>query len=180
MPHLERPVLTMALIGKLDDCKTVIEYLDDRQYQIIERYQACDHKSHSAVGAHMRHVVEFIQTLLDAQKAEAVDYDMRARDKNIETDRAYALKTIETLQVRLADITEADLTKPLAVHEAVHVEHDIDPQVSSLGRELVFVIAHTEHHFALIGAQCDALGVVLPDNFGKAISTLRHEISLGA
>lgn len=176
--NMKFPVLIEALIGKLNDCKIVIECLDNNQYVITTPYKAAQHKTHSAIGQHMRHVIEFVQTLLNAHGAEVVDYDARQRDTRIETDRAYAVEVINTLQERLKELTEQDLVLPIKSVEAVHVQYNIEAQASSFGREILFVIAHTEHHFALIGGQCDALGVVLPDNFGKAISTLRYELSL--
>lgn len=165
-------------MGKLDDCKTAIDCLNDDQYCITTPYQAAPHKTHSAIGQHMRHVIEFVQTLLKAQGTGLVNYDARERDGRIETDRAYAKSVINDLKHKLRTMTSEDLETPIKAVEAVHVEYDIEPQGSTFGRELLFVIAHTEHHFALIGGQCDALGVVLPNNFGKAISTLRHELSL--
>lgn len=176
--NTKTPVLIDALLGKLEDCKTVISCLNDDQYVITMPYQAAPHKTHSAIGQHIRHVIEFVQTLLNAQDEEVVNYDARQRDTKIETDRAYAVDVINMLQESLNTLTDQDLNKPIKSMEAVHVQYNIEAQASSLGREILFVIAHTEHHFALIGGQCDALGVVLPDNFGKAISTLRHELSL--
>lgn len=175
---IKTPVLIDALFGKLEDCKTVINCLVDEQYQITTPYQAAPHKTHSSIGQHMRHVIEFVQTLLKAQGTGLVNYDARQRDGRIETDREYAKAAINELKKNLETITSQDLEVPIKSIEAVHVQYDIEPLDTSFGREILFVIAHTEHHFALIGGQCDALGVVLPDNFGKAISTLRHELSL--
>jgi len=161
-----KPVLIEAILGKLDDC------------MIATSYQAALHKTHSSIGQHMRHTIEFIQTLLKTKDKSFVNYDERQRDGRIETDRDYAKNIINDLKAELQNITSDELEMPMKSIEAVHVQYDVEPTQSSFGRELLFVIAHTEHHFALIGAQCDALGVVLPDNFGKAISTLRHELSL--
>jgi hypothetical protein len=48
---------------------------------------------------------------------------------------------------------------------------------SSVGRELQYLVAHTVHHFALMAVALRTCGHRLPDEFGVAPSTLRHEES---
>jgi len=45
---------------------------------------------------------------------------------------------------------------------------------SSMGRELQFLLGHTVHHSALIVMIIDGIGLSIPDGFGIAPSTLRH------
>ena len=45
---------------------------------------------------------------------------------------------------------------------------------STLGRELVYVIAHGIHHYALITVMARLQGAELPPEFGVAPSTVRH------
>jgi uncharacterized damage-inducible protein DinB len=45
---------------------------------------------------------------------------------------------------------------------------------TSIGRELAYVLSHTIHHNAIIGAMVKTLGGALPQRFGYAPSTIRH------
>lgn len=170
------PIIVQALMGKLDDCITMIDCIPDAGYILTVPYKASPDKTHSSIGQHTRHIIEFVETFLTQKESGNVNYDARERNSTVETNRDTAKKAIRTVQDSLTKIKSDDLFMPMNVHEAVHVQFDIKPQASSLGREILFVISHTEHHFALISSQCDALGIALPNHFGKAISTLRHEL----
>lgn len=172
-----QPVLIQALIGKLDDCAAMIDCVSDADYIISVPYKSSPRKTHSSIGQHTRHIIEFVEALLRQRETNIINYDMRERNQSIETDRDVAKDAILKAQDLLMQIKESDLGAAVTAHEAVHVQFDIEAQGSTLGREILFAISHTEHHFALIGGQCDHLGVALPGHFGKAISTLRHELS---
>src|SRR5437667_441272 len=45
---------------------------------------------------------------------------------------------------------------------------------STVGRELMYAVAHTIHHYALIAVMCGLIDVPVPDGFGVAPSTLRY------
>ncbi|MEP0552783.1 MAG: hypothetical protein ABJE29_00430, partial [Balneola sp.] len=47
--------------------------------------------------------------------------------------------------------------------------------VSSIRRELQFLVSHTVHHYALIGLILKTMDVEVPEDFGVAPSTLKHE-----
>ncbi len=172
-----QPVILQALIGKLNDCIAMIDCVPDADYIITVPYKFSLHKTHSSIGQHTRHIIEFVENLIRQHGSGAINYDARERNQLIETNRDIAKEVIRKAQNSLEGIEENDLKLPVSVHEAVHVQFDIAPQESTLGREILFAISHTEHHFALISGQCDHLGIALPDHFGKAISTLRHELS---
>src|SRR5689334_4658129 len=80
--------------------------------------------SHSGVGGHFRHCLDFYQSFLTGIDEGRIDYDKRMRDESVEKDRAAACarieNTIKTLQglsmscfparilVNLEDDTEPD------------------------------------------------------------------------
>ena len=51
---------------------------------------------------------------------------------------------------------------------------------SSLGRELVYAIAHGIHHYALISVMARLLNAELPPHFGVAPSTVAHQRNVAA
>ena len=51
---------------------------------------------------------------------------------------------------------------------------------STVRRELIFLVSHTVHHYALIAVMLRHQAVGLPADFGVAPSTLRHQRRLAA
>lgn len=128
----------------------------------------------SSIGGHVRHCLDHFEALCVGAESGELDYDHRARGTPIETDRAAALSAITGLQTRLARLDESTLPQPIRVRSVVTGEGDALETTSTVGRELVFVLSHTVHHNALIGAMCATLGIPLPERFGYAPSTLAH------
>lgn len=147
----------------------LLETLTDAAY-------AAPYRGHSPMGAQYRHVLEHYQSLLDGLAAGCVNYDARARDARLETDRRFALATTRDLLARLA-------TLPLVTDPALVVHLDSgggaapDWRASSLGRELQFLASHTVHHYALIALLLEGLGEPVPDDFGVAPSTLAYRLA---
>lgn len=121
-------------------------------------------------GAHLRHVVDYLDCLLAGIDARAIDYTARRRCPEIETDPAVALR-------ELARCIEAlEKIDPRRERSSVEVRCDEgDPWVAStLARELHFVASHTVHHFALIRVTLARVGRATPPDFGVSPSTLAH------
>lgn len=147
----------------------------------------------SGVGAHVRHVLDHYLRFLSDYPTGIVDYDARARDPRIETDRRAALGAAHAVIEALTALPDTDLRR------AVTVAMDCDaggaddasappdpgapsgrPDVgdgcpSTVQRELIFLVSHTVHHYALIGQMLRHQAVELPADFGVAPSTLRHQ-----
>jgi hypothetical protein len=130
------------------------------------------------VGAHLRHVIEHYDALLSPATAGVVDYDLRARDAELERLPAVARGRIAGLQARLdclAQVSGADAESPLRVRGIGGVAGDFGFEVgSTLGRELVFVASHAVHHFALLQQHCQQHGIAVGAEFGTAPATVAH------
>jgi len=46
---------------------------------------------------------------------------------------------------------------------------------STVGREIMYSVAHAVHHYALIGVMGGIMGLQMPPGFGVAPSTLKHQ-----
>lgn len=46
---------------------------------------------------------------------------------------------------------------------------------STVGRDIMYSVAHAVHHYALIGFMEGVMGLALPPGFGIAPSTLKHQ-----
>jgi hypothetical protein len=131
------------------------------------------------VGAHIRHVIEHYEALLDAAFTRSVDYDGRPRDRALETTALLAQHRLHALRQRLGQWTPDLLDLPVQVLGQGGTTGDFKFRVaSSIGRELAFLASHAVHHFALLAAHCQQQGITTPAHFGKAPSTVAHDITV--
>ena len=125
------------------------------------------------IGPHLRHIVEHYECFLGGWREGRVDYDRRARDARLETDRAAALERIEGLVRGLREL------EPRALRVASDCgEGPGQPRTwseSSVERELVFLASHTVHHYAVVAVLLRLAGLEPGRDFGVAPSTLRYE-----
>lgn len=129
-------------------------------------------KIDSSIGAHVRHCLDHFQSLLRAIDSRRLDYDQRERGTPIESDRFAALSAITEIQRRLVELPAEALHRTLWL-TALLIESGPPVELhSSLGRELAYVLSHTIHHNALIGAMVKTLGCTPPPGFGYAPATL--------
>ncbi len=148
------------------------------------------HFERGGVGAHMRHVLDHYDAFLDGLDSGRIDYDARERDPQTEIDIEIARARLRQTVARLvATFSRADIAASGAERK-IEVAMDLggrpsgnpSSSVSSLGRELQYLVAHTVHHFALMAVVLRFAGHEPGPEFGVAASTLRHEdeVNLGA
>jgi len=130
----------------------------------------------ASIGGHYRHCLDHFTSLLRGLDAEAVDYDHRERDARIESQPGFALALTRGMRLRLEQLPLGLLDVPVRARCEVSYAHGNSPLTNtSIGRELVYCIAHAIHHFALISVMARLLGADLPDQFGVAPSTAAHQ-----
>lgn len=130
----------------------------------------------SGVGQHLRHCLEHYESFLSGWQTGKIDYDARARNARIETERAYALSLIEEIVTALQRIGEEVADRNLHVKQDSNASLELAAQwsASSLQRELQFLVSHTVHHYALIAVILRLHGFEPDADFGVAPSTLKH------
>jgi len=125
------------------------------------------------VGAHLRHVADFVRAFLRDLEGGRIDYDRRERDERAERDperaRAELLRLVQALRA----------LGPLERGRALEVRSEAclcgpEWQRSSVARELGTLLSHTVHHYALIAVLLRARGLEPDASFGVAPSTLAH------
>lgn len=134
----------------------------------------------ASIGGHYRHCLDHFTSLLHGLDSDEVDYDHRDRDVRIETQPEFALAVTLQLRERLEQVLPASLDAPLKARCEVSYAQGNPPATgSSLGRELVYAIAHAIHHYALISIMARLMEAKLPANFGVAPSTVTHQTTAG-
>lgn len=135
----------------------------------------------ASIGGHYRHCLDHFTSVVRSLEGDLVDYDRRERDARIETEPGFALDVTRKLRHALAEVSPAQLRHAVAARCEVSYDHGHSPlTASSLGRELVYCIAHAIHHYALIAVMARLLGAQLPEHFGIAPSTVAHQKAVAA
>ena len=160
-------------------CCNILTQLSDLVHQLSEQdfIRPIDSLGRSTIGQHLRHTMEFFICLEQGFEAGLINYDKRAHDKLIESDKFIALSTLEKINEFIAS-QPADKALKLEAGYDLDKEEFVTINTNFL-RELVYNIEHAVHHMAIIkiGIREIAPGVSLPHDFGIAASTIRYHES---
>jgi uncharacterized damage-inducible protein DinB len=130
----------------------------------------------ASIGGHYRHCLDHFRSLLEAAAAGDLNYDHRARGTLVETDRFAALNATRELLAGCEKLDPQWLSRPLIVTcQTSYSTGGSQNSSSTVGREIMYSVAHAVHHYALIGIMMGLLGLPLPPGFGVAPSTLKHQ-----
>jgi uncharacterized damage-inducible protein DinB len=157
-------------------CTHTLHQLADLVNQITESdfSKPSDALGKATIGQHLRHTLEFFICFENGFDSGVINYDKRAHDKLIESDKFIALSTINRITDFISTLKEKSLK--LEVGYDLHSEDYITINTTST-RELVYNIEHAVHHMAImkIGIREVARYITLPADFGIAASTVRHK-----
>lgn len=130
----------------------------------------------ASIGGHYRHCLDHFRSLLDSAREGDLNYDHRERGTLIENDRFAALNATRELRERFERLDPVFLLRPLAVTcKTSYAINGSQVSPSTVGREIMYSVAHAVHHYALIGVMGGIMGLTVPPGFGVAPSTLKHQ-----
>jgi hypothetical protein len=130
----------------------------------------------ATIGGHYRHCLDHFRSLLDAARDGDLDYDQRERGTMIEFDRFAALNATRELSEGYQRLDPICLSRALNVTcKTSYATGGSQASPSTVGREIMYSVAHAVHHYALIGFMAAVMGLALPPGFGIAPSTLKHQ-----
>lgn len=131
---------------------------------------------HASIGGHYRHCLDHFRILLDAANSREVNYDLRERGTLVESDRFAALNATRELMEGFDKLDAGVVRRSVdVVCKTSYQTQNSQVSCSSVGREIMYSVAHAVHHFALIGIMGGLMGLTLPEGFGVAPSTLKHQ-----
>jgi hypothetical protein len=161
-----------------NSCFGILTQLADLVTQINEHDFArpAETLSNSTIGQHIRHTLEFFLCFEHGYGNGVINYDKRAHDKLIETDKYIALSAIDRIMRFIATFVD----KPLKLEVGYDlVTEDFVTIETNATRELVYNIEHAVHHMAImkIGIREIASYIKLAPDFGIAASTIRYKDS---
>lgn len=162
--------LVKASHAILSQLASVIDQINEGDFS-----KPCSSLGNSSLGQHLRHTLEFFLCLESGCANGTVNYDKRAHDKLIETDKFIALSTINRIKDFIST-HESDFPMQLEVGYELDSEDSITMQTNYF-RELTYNIEHAVHHMAImkIGLREVAGYVKLTSDFGIAASTIRYQ-----
>ena len=167
---MKRSPLQDALAEVLRQGESLLNSITDKEYT-----RKLPSVFGSTVGGHYRHCLDHFQSLVYGLDADEINYDHRERNPRIEKDRDFALAETHRILRAFASISTPFLDCPINVRSKVNYELNTAPSIgSTVGRELMYAVAHAIHHYALIAVMCGLLDVAVPAGFGVAPSTLKH------
>jgi len=155
--------LRSAILRLFTQLSELLERLSDEEYCMPVAAL-----SGATIGQHCRHVIECFQELEEGYHGGDVNYDLRRRDRGLETSCRLALRQLTLLGCALG---KPD--KVLWLHAAF--DEGVAASLSSTyHRELLHNLDHAVHHMAMMRVGLTALpDIALPEGFGIAYSTLK-------
>jgi len=130
----------------------------------------------ASIGGHYRHCLDHFRSLLEAAASGDLNYDRRERGTLIENDRRVALNATRALREEYLRLDGALLARPIMVTcKTSYATSGSQVSPSTVGREIMYSVAHAVHHYALIGIMGGLMGHSMPSGFGVAPSTLKHQ-----
>ena len=129
----------------------------------------------SSIGAHIRHVLEFLELLRSTLVEEStfINYDLRQRNIEVETD-------INEATIFLDGLISFYQNSSLIEEKSISLRQEFDGEAidttTSVTREIVYNIEHVVHHLAIIKLQLKKNwpSIDVSDNFGVAESTIKY------
>ncbi len=167
----ERQELIQSVVEVLRQGELLLTEISDETYvhKVVVAFDA-------SIGGHYRHCLDHFRALLEAADAGDLNYDHRERGTLIENDRFAALNATRELREGYEKFQVALLARPLNVTcKTSYASSGSQASPSTVGREVMYAVAHAVHHYALIGVIAGIMELSLPAGFGVAPSTLKHQ-----
>jgi len=151
--------LEKNILSHLDQLIELVSNLKDEQYIAIPEGNT------SSVGQHLRHTLEIFILLVDNYELGKLDYESRARNLELEENRALAIHKLNYLKEHF--------NKPDKSIELLNNQLIIK---TSYSRELLYQLEHIVHHNAIIRPiVASFLGNAIQENFGYAPATIKYQ-----
>lgn len=153
----------------LIEIKLLLQQLSQKRYT-----QASTTLFGATIGQHVRHILEFYESVFKGLPSKVINYDARERKLIIETDVKEALQFIDVICDQLALFSKDEIIV-LEGNFCANKGEQLSIK-SSYYRELAYCLEHSIHHQALIKVglleqQCVHF---IDDTFGIAPATIRH------
>ncbi len=161
-------MVILELKKTMDSLIEVISQLSDQEYS-----QAIVALEENTIGFHARHIYEFILCLTEQYETGLINYDLRRRDKRLESSVGFLITSWDQLRQSLS-LPD----KMLHLKSKFYIADEIVCDTTYF-REIGYNLEHCIHHQALIkiGLRELARNIQVKADFGIAPSTLRARLT---
>lgn len=171
MSSADNQELLESVVEVLNQGESLLSEIEDDTY--VRRLPSAFNAS---IGGHYRHCLDHFRSLLDSAAGGDLNYDHRERGTLVETDRFAALNATRELRSAYLGLSAASLARQLNVTcKTSYGSIGSQTALSSVGREIMYAVAHAVHHYALIGIMGGMMGQKMPAGFGVAPSTAKFQ-----
>lgn len=157
----------------------LIDFINSNLIQLKQSITAIEKKDYlekrgilsgASIGSHIRHILELFSELEKGYESRIVQYEARARDKNLETDPQLAISMIEKISHSLVKPN-----KQLQLSFSYDLQSNKASYVSTnYWRELAYNLEHLIHHMAIIKIGLSEIAnYSIPEEYGVAFATLQ-------
>jgi len=176
MTYQEESELLQSVVEVLCQGEVLLAGLSNEAYT-----QKVPMAFNASIGGHYRHCLDHFRSLLNSVDSGELNYDHRERGTPVETDRAAALIVTRELISGYENLDCSDLSQPVNVTcKTSYSSGGSQSSPSIVRREIMYTVAHAVHHYALIGVMGQVARLDLPEGFGVAPSTLKHQLQVVA
>jgi len=170
-PANENRELVQSVIETLRQGEALLLEISDEAYT-----RKVEIAFNASIGGHYRHCLDHFRSLLDAAATGDLNYDHRERGTPVENDRFAALNATRELREGYEKLDSIFIPRLLMVTcKTSYSTSGSQVSPSTIGREIMYSVAHAVHHYALIGVMGGIMGLPMPAGFGVAPSTLSHQ-----
>ena len=171
IPFIDGQALIASVVEVLNQAETLLGEIDNDSY-----VRKLPMAFNASIGGHYRHCLDHFRSLMDAAGAGDLNYDHRERGTLIESDRFAALNATRALREAYQQLPTGCLDRELPVTCKIsYAASGSQVSPSTVGREIMYVVAHAVHHYALIGIMGGLMGLKMPAGFGVAPSTAKYQ-----
>ena len=148
---------------------TLLESVTGTEYQAISQPLFS-----ASIGMHMRHIIDHFNALIRGSDTLHVDYNVRSRHSETETNPALALQQLHDIQRWLSHLQPEQLSLSVTLAHEVNVDDEFVIH-STIARELIFCTSHAIHHYALVNIIRQLQGASTDNTFGLAPATIAFQ-----
>lgn len=131
----------------------------------------------SPIGAHIRHILDHFNAIINGTTRGRIDYEERNRGSLVEFNLTIAMARFNEIKQWFSQLKSQDYLQAVTIESDIGLDGvEIMTAPSSLNRELMFACTHAIHHYSILkiilkdinSQECDS-------QFGKAASTANFE-----
>ncbi len=157
-------MIFQQLSEQLTALSRLISQLNEHQY-----ISKIEHLGNVSIGSHTRHIIEMLLCATQGYNNDSIDYVNRNRNLLLETDKNFALFTLQNLE---NEVIAPDKYLKMVTENAGSL-----PVFTTYFREIIYNTEHTIHHLALIKVALIEMKLnhFIDQNFGMAYSTIKYK-----